>query len=178
MQNAILSCQDSVKKQSTVQYSTVQYSTVQFSIVQYSTVSTVLYSAVQYNTVEYSAIQYSRVQCNTVQYSTVQYSTVQYSTVQYSTVQYSTVQNSTIKCSIGVCVPYLMPNTNSALYRKTSACVSSLITLFKPGQSPPHVTIAARTSLGTKCVVDLGPARMKASVDPLPLCFLTMSFMM
>ena len=162
-----------IQLRSRVQYSTVQYSTVQFSIVQYSTVSTVLYSAVQYNTVEYSAIPYS-----TVQYSTVQYSTVQYSTVQYSTVQYSTVQNSTIKCSIGVCVPYLMPNTNSALYRKTSACVSSLITLFKPGQSPPHVTIAARTSLGTKCVVDLGPARMKASVDPLPLCFLTMSFMM
>jgi hypothetical protein len=39
----------------------------------------------------------------------------------------------------------------------------------------PQVTIAARTFFGLKWVVDLGPARTKASVHPSPLYFLTIS---
>ena len=35
--------------------------------------------------------------------------------------------------------------------------VTSLITTFNPGQSPPHVTIAAITFLGSKWICLLGP---------------------
>lgn len=40
------------------------------------------------------------------------------------------------------------------------------MTVFKPGQRPPHVTIAAVTSLGRKWRVARGPARARAYLRP------------